>query len=1384
MSDEERNHTDAEAGEVPQNAREETEPNAERSRDQAEPSETGSGVEPLPSLDPDGPENEGSAHGEQFSPEGVDRALEIQSDAQSAEMPGGTIPAREFPVENLIQVGIVQEIYNEKRPFLVPISPAEIQRIQEIFVEPPGFQEWRRKRADRRRVYLVCGQEHAGKLTTAVNVALERTGGPEHLNFFKFRRPETSSPSLDTFLWSEEFIKCTREAKGETVYLAEDCFADRLVEPPVLVGSLEDLEDRLEAARAYLILSTEPIAGDLQSLQVEKISADDVDLKQVFERHLSRYQSGSEAVKVYPDVGEAAKSLWQEVQQKQPPLFRFPIQVRSFCHKLGELGYLASCEEIAQAANEAARIGRLRVRNWFQKLSPNQQLYALLVFLFQGLERQDLDLIYSAAIQNLQSSITELKDPRQEGYDDLLESIHARVEKTAIPQVRGPLSGPTQADEEQDEEDGSRDGVLEVEDGQDSRVGTGVYDLQQVVVFTDRAIEEEIRRQVRNHSAILWSLSPLLLQLAADRREADNWRFRKVLGIAIGQLGASNHREMLALLQKLASDHSAGVTAVAGAALGQSFASDPGFQVEGLQLLERWIKHPHPALTWAAGLAIWRAYYGLVETTTVKEFMPAREEIEKVLGRLLHLLEALVRSCEGWGRKTRRIALEETRQRARSRSHHSQLMQEWFEFWTGKNLGGAVYALRMIGRVRMDSAVDLIVRWLDERSKSHLPKVAAAAAIELFREVGEGKPTLTTIAQLQRLILPLLSFDALPFDHLGVIMEALRNWHRWQDIRDSSFADVLRIANRCRGRTAQLFSFAVVRFWLDAPGASAETRRYGQALLARIFAMDGSPVGVPGHERGLILLDTAGSAQAQGLVEAGRRLHWLLQSLVDTEIRLLGGTSVLVGSGETATYRGLLAAPRARLVVPTVEAISQLPAFVLVLSSGEILDLQDALEEAWANRLIVTIPAGTTKSAGENGRAGRATLITIDPQHPDATLQEVLIEVISHRFRALDYETLEDLGTWLQERLGLPVDDIEGIWLRLAEWTDELDASKPAGGDDPARRILCALRWWARADIEECVERLRAWREGPESELTGQVAGSAARMLFKMIGIGGWHPPVESHGRLFELADTLVEADEGWSGAEWVLLAAHNLVEDEDWRTFLFGLRGGLLLPWLRRLAPDYHEELERLARGWASSEDGKEEVPQAICTVAEEILLIARLGDGGALPTLTPGGSYRILVFDADDESPTQLRRAAQLAAEVFNKSRTGGVSGDHPWVIFRLGWKAPLREFTTKVTPNDLLSAGRRRPRLLHPLLDTLPLDAVDLVLVVSTGPLLDESDFAGSAWLSKIHCYVTDERWRKGGLLAQAPLISEAEGVSPILRYLADVSGARPGIEFPST
>ncbi len=1312
-------------------------------------------------------------------------------------------------VEKLVQIYLEGIQEDPERPFLVPIYKPEIRRISRVFIPSESFREWRKHRTDIGRVFLVHGRDHSGKLATAVQVALERAGRTaERLDFLRFQRPGPGALSLDRYLWSEHATARSRNGR-QAIYLGADFLDERLTTQSSLSTNSANLEKRLDELNAFLVLTSEAQAGALAELGFEKVSAEDVDLGEVLKRHLTYYEAAGGTQRLQPEVARAARSQWSALSL----LFQFPIQIRGFCELLCGLGSRARTGEIRKAAKTAAGIGRLRVREWFRGLSENQRLFSLLVYLFQGIDREDLDEIYAAAVRHLRATNMEkLEDPRAAGYEDLLEAIHARVDTTEPTDPPGPrpdslsaeaadvdtdreerFSGETSPADENDlegtaDERDSESAPTRLAESEPERgaVGGEKRDFQQVVVFEERSAEEEVQRQVRNYSELLWSLREVFERLAERRQGRDALSYHKALGVAIARFGMVHQRRMIGLLKNLVRSDNHGVQAVAGAAMGEALATDPGFRRQGLRELAAWTRYQDPSWTFAASFAIWRAYYGVVEAATGRRGTDLDDEsVDQVLSELIDLIDRIVRGVRRRNRRRSQQAYNLVRRFGGNRHQQKRRARELLEKWSRGDLLGALLAIRMVAKLDSFAASKLLVSWFSDEVGRDLPKVEfklrlssgtrtplearieVAAALTLLDDARDRRPHPEAVVPLQRLIEPLLAIPNLDSDWLEIAMRTFRHWHQWADTRVASFQDLLRIVNRCREDSAWRLGLAIVRFWLDDSASMSVTCRLGERLLARICATDGSPVEFPGGPPGLILLDSADADAHARVGDIARRLHWVLRSQMEVEVLPLGGQGRLAGSSGALPHRLPLGSPRPRLLMPTVDAFEESPSVVVVLSEGRLLDERDALDSSWADRLIVVYVGGEEPEARP---LTKAMVVRIDPRQPEALLL-VLESVLRMRYRAISDSSSNDALNSLLRYLGTAHSDAAKLWDALEHKVSEVGQFHSVNdGDDPLRCVLAAIRLLTCQDIEASVARLLLWLASGD-RLVRQVAASATRTLFKMVVVGEWRPPAETHGSLFSLAGPM--AEDSWNGIQIALIAAVHLVEEEPWRQLLMGDSELSLASWLGPVAPLYRVELMNLARGWQEPEEGETKPSREVLAISEQVQQISTFS-GCELPPLPRGRQYCVLVLDADISTNVLKRRLSQIATGILKKAPSE--LGD--WVVCQLGRSHPLPIPEGGQMALNFRNHEGTRPRLILPLLDQLPRKYVRQVLALSTGPILDQGELLEDPWNLKVSCYFLNDQWRSSSLVRQVPQFSEPDIVPSILHYLSQASPVSQG------
>jgi hypothetical protein len=461
------------------------------------------------------------------------------------------------------------------------IDPQDLRRISDLFVPSTDFFHRLENRPDY-NVLIVHGPEHAGKLTTAMKLALELLHcEPEAGKIYCYRRSLADSSTLIDLVKNKE--------KGRA-YLLEDALEHAVGLRELTSPRLDALDRALKDRDSYLILTTEWKLRDLELLNVCKVSAFPEDLQQVFEKHLDRFARHVEGVDVLEQVVEAARGRWLLVSR----YLKKPVQIERFCYKLGDVRSEISDKQLEELARDAAYIGQTSLRQAFGDLGDNQKLYALLAVLFDGIERGVLDEIYALSVRHLRAEgVSTLRDEREIGLEDILEQIHAR-------------------------ESEARQIIIEDSD------------------FRDAALH-----QIRNHRLLLYSLSNRLLSLCEQYSAPEHWEVRRAIGGALGRLAVQEKRGLTPVsqaLDELASHEHGGIASIAGFILAQICREAPQFRGEVLARLNEWVKSGHPDRMWTAGAAAWRIYEALGQSSEAAGEHTASRQHRRVLGVIAALI--------------------------------------------------------------------------------------------------------------------------------------------------------------------------------------------------------------------------------------------------------------------------------------------------------------------------------------------------------------------------------------------------------------------------------------------------------------------------------------------------------------------------------------------------------------------------------------------------------------------------------------------------------------------------------------------------------------------------------------------------------------------------
>lgn len=1200
------------------------------------------------------------------------------------------------------QVNVVPKVGKvldpDKLP-LVELKPQEWRKVKAVFVPSSDYQtEKSREKSSEERVFVIYGLEHAGKFTCAVHLGLDLHGEGQIVEpkFKVYRRTTRDTQSLVDFVSNPELTK-------DTIYIIENAFENGVDLADLASPHLATINETLQLHKtSYLILTTTFPPERLDALPVlGKISAaidKSADISLALENHLAYYGSNY-------DIAPVPKELIALVDKERAKLekhFKQPFHVDRFCSELSRLSPEAGTDDLVSLAERIGRIEQMPPRPWFERLSSNAKLYALLVVLFDGLERLMLDEIYTLVVQKLrENGVSTLKDPRQIGLNDMLEIIHAQAD--AAHRIR----------------------------------------------FDNSAFEQEARRQIRNHHHLLWSFINVLVELIEAFKNPEYWEFRRALGAAIGRLGIYHFHKTYSLLDDLAGHPSGGVVAVAGYALDEVCRTDSGYYTVVTVLLNNWSNSGNPDLMWAATASIWRIYDGLSKSAAVGHSDEARKASE-TLEQVQEILTELARNFNHFNKEARQKALTMAFSKTEKlnellQTQHqlvmpdemvttqmAQYLQQQLERWAVDIARSILHAIHWMALSHPQNIVRQIGSWLEAEEGSNLRQLGRLASRRLFFD--NSNPEMKFLPErhlpLLDLVASLLSTDE---DTINMVFDTLQVWLQRGESVDHIHEALLRVANRATLAEATNLHAGLSRRWLDSD--SAEAQLLARAIIARLSAMAGLPMDLPGHSYGIIAVDASHKLREMQKTAAYvcRELYERLDTQIDVYVIRLGRTQKLAGPGQSVTTSNLQAdQPQPRLLLPLLETFDLSRAnFVLVLTWGAIIDFDDFWSKTWIPQVIVAAPRSIEwpedlKVIPVNHQVSKDNLLAIE-----TAIQARLAQILA---------TLSSEEWWssLQGYLQLDPPEPECIITKLGEWIaklDRIETSKHPG--DTARTIIGTILWLATTDLPRCVKTLQTWLvdENDLFQLIGAVCG---RALFKLYAQLDPVPSVASHEVLLDLIVPL--AKQSWDGAEVALHTARRWAVQSVWsERFLARSDGspGELLQLVDAVLPANQEALIKLLNCWSEPLESEETLPEPVAQLAEHLQLRIALGTRQPLPDLPEGHTYGLIAV-ATVENSVRMQSLAILAGNIVKRLSENYKETLH-LLVYRLGQDYPLTGLGQKSDLKVIFSSNlSQRPRLLGSLLEVYPSEQVSFVLLLTVDPILDWDDWSSTLWSERVVYY----------------------------------------------
>ncbi len=1204
------------------------------------------------------------------------------------------------------------------KPQLVDVSPEVWRKIEAVFVPSQGYTIFLEgnSRPPEQRVFIVHGDKHAGKFTCAIHLGLDLFEG-ESPEFKVYKRSARDAELLIDFV--------QRDLPQKSIVIIEHAFESGIdfselsASSPYISAICKTLEDKGN----YLLLTTTSSVRKLEELPVPQVSADVHDqLPLILTNHLERYNGYTEEAHISDSLVERVQE--PENQNKVLSNFQWPFQIDLFCRRLGRLSSEEESERILAIATEIGRIGKESPDEWFNQLSANERLYAMLVGLFPGIDQHLLNEIYEIVVKSLrEDGVDSLDDPREVGLNDILERLHAG--RTEVGSVR----------------------------------------------FTDLSLAREVRRQIDNYHYLLWSFIRLPLLLTEQFSAPEYWELRKSLGAAMGRLGI-RHQEKLwhGVLNPLAKHDHGGVVAVAGYALDEICRSGSHFYHFVVNVLDGWATSEDPDLMWAVGASIWRIYDGLARSARGNGETQHAERSSQTLEEVQDILTYLAQNFDRFGEEARNNALvkvlgnEVFESVLQSRDiiapRVARELQRQLEIWARNNVRSILHAIRRMAMRNSEDVVIIISRWLDSE-ESNLQDLGKMAGRQLFEESTD--PELLLIeerhAPLLGLIEPLLATDSKTIDPvtrtLVVWLQQSREW------AERIHTTLLRIINHTTPEKAERLRESLSHEWLD--NDVPEARRIGNSLVARAYAMSGIPLDMPGRRYGLIAMDASRNARMSRIgATAARKLYARLDSQLDMYVVHMGERRRLARPGEFPSSADLQTEyDKPRLLMPPLEGFDpDYSLLTLVISLGQVVDIEDIIMTSWLERLIVATPKGVNLSK-------KFSTVSIEPTIGSTSLTRVEEAAREQLAQVLVDLKPEDWWGSLQVCFECGSDAYETIVSRLDKWIEELDSVKSCGccqddtfslpwkdatvelPCDNARVIVCTILWMAAIDFPRCVETISRWLS--DSRPLFRLMGTAcAKTLFRMYAHRS--DTLSSHRAILALAPLMIQAHENyqakWSAAEAVLYAAQRWGRRPDWSARLVATPEGEpseLVTLIDEILPEAKTDLTQKIKQWQEGID-EEKVPEPLMRLIELLKFRIVINTHEPLPELPVGHSYGLIVFDSTEKNNRSRKYFAELARDVFERLQGESAATLH-MLFYRLGQSYPIAGSKQDTVDIETLAASdmNARPRLLLPLLENLRDDQVNFVLVITETLILDEMDLQNTSWIDRVRIYGTRDASR---------------------------------------
>lgn len=1253
------------------------------------------------------------------------------------------------------------------RLILSPISGADTNKIRQVFVEPVGYSKFFEERVLKRtncRIIIISGPAACGKLACSIKLGLDLQDQVNaKLIFCSYQHDPRHR--LDDLVSSDQF-------HANSFCIVENAFKNGVNPAELCFPNLNPIYEHLAEKNAYLILTT--CQEDLPEQEVElsfsisypdKKEAHQEFIEKVFWQHFHYFCQS--LTNIFPE------KFLEEALFGQTPvafqLFSSPSKIDRFFNTLLKMDTTHEIKkqididniknsrsarfevidedqkkeflkkatiEMAGRAVQSSSMELESPRSWFNGLSENERLFVMLARLFENIDRLTLNDLYIEAVDYLRKKdIASLCNPRELGFDDLLERIYG-------------------------------------------------FEENGIIQFQDVGILKEVDWQIKNRHPLLWLLMEVFEANIQDKKGPEYWNIRRAYGIAIARLARSHPQRLEQALYRLVQHRSGGVRVVAAYALSELCSQGEDFFPLVQKILVDWVESGDPDNLWATSACV-RWVDDTVLARKQQKSLQANEvqyldEFLEVMWEILRLTAIQIKNSKSQSK--RKGLIEVLGEKVYEQIAHNkklsditlavkknvdQKVQEWEE----QNLKSLFFTINRVAEIDPAGTVDHLLIWIKD-SNQDVSITGLFAAFFLIHDPELQKKEFFTPhhGPMLRLIEPMLREFPLAAVYI------LRDIYLW--IKNKTTPEILNlyytnlsqaIVGLSSNRRA-LMKNVLADVWFDQDAAAAsDVDQLGAYLIRLICILEGSPV-FP-RESGWIALGIDDSAQGRlnGIPLYAEKYFPILNGRLDTYAFLMGRSRVF--GTPNKMYHAPVPTPQPHpclFTTPVEQTIlsSRLPIRLGVgLTFNPISDLVDFECFGRYQDVILVQP----DKLPSNQPSSKSNLI-------NAKLADHWTNYISNvRFNAdghMDWDVFdESVDRILSRQLAeLPEGEmaaylkpeIDNVALDAAAGCALLQNWVQSGSLEPYQKQLENLSaatwlasWLFKSNPDALINELQGWLEDKEEGSRLPVFGAAISHLLLQQAICS-HTEIEQkawserYARILPLLVPFAHHSNGVTRGKrvlsfiWACVTANKAQITQREIILEFKVDNDVF-----KYACNYVELMKALAKddlqvyitqiqGWL---DQKKRSPREIIVFLERIQTLLKISAGSGLPELKEGQRYGVILL--------QATRPENYSGEDFSEWDGIKLINDivYKWpneepfincvpVILRFGQSLPIT-IDHDGTSIDINSQTPRTslPALSAPLMDQFEPESTAFILFLNDTPVLDLDDWLDGRWSSKI-------------------------------------------------